>query len=527
MPASAPWRRGAPARRGRTPDDFRSATPSVRITLLATSCWTRQTEITDALVDVLISLIATINTRAERRVEGELLTDLRRVRNKEGVLFALAQAALEHPDDTVRDALYPVVGESILRDLTLEAKANQRAFRSRVRTVLSGSYTRHYRRMMPQLLAALKFESHNSGYRPVIEALDLLSRYADKHPRIKTLERTRIAKDIDYIVIYKLSRMARNRIDDAIVMADLRKRGVTLVSATESIDATPVGQLMHGILAAFNEYRSREDGADIAYKMGEKAKKGGTIGKAPIGYLNTIERVDGREVRSVTIDAQRGPYIKLAFELYAAGNKSLDDISGELTDRGLTTKATTRRPAGPISISKLSAMFRDRYYLGEVTYKQQSYPGRHEALVTEELFNRVNDLLDSRGVSGERRRVHHQYLKCSFFCGRCWQEDGTVRRMIIQRAIGRSGQEYYYFFCRGVQDKSCHARYANLDRVEDAVTEHYRTIQFSPAFIDRMTVVMQETLSDSESAQRLLKQQLEDQLKALEAKRGELARPGR
>lgn len=56
-------------------------------------------------------------------------------------------------------------------------------------------------------------------------------------------------------------------------MADLKRRGVSLVSATESIDDTPVGQLMHGILAAFNEYRSREGGADIAYKIGQKAKE--------------------------------------------------------------------------------------------------------------------------------------------------------------------------------------------------------------------------------------------------------------
>lgn len=81
------------------------------------------------------------------------------------------------------------------------------------------------------------------------------------------LERIRRDRDVDYVIVYKLSRFARNRTDDAIVMADLQKRGVTLVSATEQIDATPVGQLMHGILAAFNEYRSREDGADIAYKM--------------------------------------------------------------------------------------------------------------------------------------------------------------------------------------------------------------------------------------------------------------------
>lgn len=161
------------------PSDFRTASSPVRATLLAALCWTRQTEITDALVDVLISLVATINTRAERRVEGELLTDLRRVRNKESVLFALAQAALDHPDDTVREALYPVVGESTLRDLIAEARANQRVFRSRVRTVLSSSYTRHYRRMMPRLLAALEFESHNNSYRPVIDALDVLRRYAD------------------------------------------------------------------------------------------------------------------------------------------------------------------------------------------------------------------------------------------------------------------------------------------------------------------------------------------------------------
>lgn len=70
------------------------------------------------------------------------------------------------------------------------------------------------------------------------------------------LRRVRADRDVDYIVVYKLSRFARNRTDDAVVMADLKMRGVTLISATESIDASPVGQLMHGLLAAFNEYRS-------------------------------------------------------------------------------------------------------------------------------------------------------------------------------------------------------------------------------------------------------------------------------
>ncbi len=143
------------------PSDLRAADVPVRLTLLAALCSTRQAEITDGLVDLLNSLVLKISTQAERRVEGELLTDLRRVRNKDGLLFAVAGAALERPDDSVRSVVFPVVGETTLRDLVREAKANQQAFQTRVRTMLSGSYTNNYRRMLPQLLAALTFRSHN------------------------------------------------------------------------------------------------------------------------------------------------------------------------------------------------------------------------------------------------------------------------------------------------------------------------------------------------------------------------------
>jgi len=170
------------------PSDLRAADMPVRLTLLAALCATRQAEITDALVDLLNSLVLKISTRAERRVEGELLTDLRRVRNKEGLLFAVAGAALERPDDSVRSVVYPVVGETTLRDLVREAKANQQAFQTRVRKVLSGSYTNHYRRMLPQLLAALTFRSHNVAYRPVMDALEVLRRYAGRDGRSKVYD---------------------------------------------------------------------------------------------------------------------------------------------------------------------------------------------------------------------------------------------------------------------------------------------------------------------------------------------------
>jgi DNA invertase Pin-like site-specific DNA recombinase len=336
------------------------------------------------------------------------------------------------------------------------------------------------------------------------------------------LERIRRAKDVDYVIVYELSRLARNRIDDAIVMADLRKRGVTLISATESVDATPVGQLMHGILAAFNEYRSAKDGADIAYKMGEKAKKGGTLGIAPIGYINTIDRQDGREIRSVAVDPERAPYVRQAFELYAGGEATIDEIVDELNDRGLTTRASRARPAGPISKSKVAAMLKDPYYLGLVKYKGQTYEGRHPPIIDQELFDRVQDLLEARGYAGERRRRNHHYLKGSLFCGRCFDEDGTIRRMIIQRATGRHGGQYRYYFCRGVQSHVCDAPYSNLDLVEAAVEDHYKTLRFTPGFISSLRTVLRQTLTDSASATRLVRQDLHKQLKKLDVKEDNL-----
>lgn len=127
------------------PSDLRVAPRPVRLTLLAALCWVRARRDHRRAGGLLIGLIHKINTRADRRVERELTEDLRRVRGKEGILFRLAEAAVEHPDDTVRTALFPVVGEKTLRELVREAKANEQAFQARVRTVLRSSYSNHYR----------------------------------------------------------------------------------------------------------------------------------------------------------------------------------------------------------------------------------------------------------------------------------------------------------------------------------------------------------------------------------------------
>ncbi len=338
----------------------------------------------------------------------------------------------------------------------------------------------------------------------------------------RMLERIRRDRDVDFVIVYKLSRFARNQYDDAITMVELQKRGVTLISASESIDASPVGRLMHGVLAAFNDYQSRENGADIAYKLGQKAKNGGTISKAPIGYANVVERYEGRNVRSVAIDEVRAPFVRLAFELFATGDYSYDEVADELTDRGLVIAETARRPEHPISRNKVIQLLRDRYYLGEIVYKDESFPGRHPALVDAEVFDRVQVILRQRNRGHIRHSRHHTYLKGSLFCGRCRLEDGTVRRMILQRTIGRGGDEYRYFFCRGVQEHACNAPYSNDQRVERAVLEHYRTIKFQPEFVSAVRESMTATLADAKAATRLLRRQIKEQLAVLDGKEGQL-----
>jgi site-specific DNA recombinase len=92
--------------------------------------------------------------------------------------------------------------------------------------------------------------------------------------------------DVDIVIVYMLSRFARDRYEDAEFTMRLRNLGVLLVSATENIDETPSGELLHGIMAAINQYQSASAGKDISYKMTQKATTGGTPGLAPIGYLN-------------------------------------------------------------------------------------------------------------------------------------------------------------------------------------------------------------------------------------------------
>lgn len=114
--------------------------------------------------------------------------------------------------------------------------------------------------------------------------------------------------------------------------------------------------------------------------------------------------------------------------------KKAEAVRAEIDDRGLRTRQTPKRPSKQVSINTLSLMLKDRYYIGRITYKGEEYPGRHEPLVDEDLFDEVQSVMKARAAAGERRRVHHHYLKGSVFCGRC-RRAGINQRLNIQHTV--------------------------------------------------------------------------------------------
>jgi hypothetical protein len=90
------------------PSRLRAHSKAKRLTYLAALCFLRAQEITDALVDLLIHIVHKIDVHAEKRVEQEYLNEFKRVGNKEGILYQIAEAAVGHPDEPVREVVFPV-----------------------------------------------------------------------------------------------------------------------------------------------------------------------------------------------------------------------------------------------------------------------------------------------------------------------------------------------------------------------------------------------------------------------------------
>ena len=279
---------------------------------------------------------------------------------------------------------------------------------------------------------------------------------------------------IDYVIVHKLDRLARNRADDVEINRAFEDAGVRLVSTSENIDQTPGGMLLHGIMSSIAEFYSRNLANEVIKGMGEKARNGGTLGKAPLGYVNVRARDEhGREIRTIALDEERAPLVRLAFTEYATGSWTVRQLAEHLNNRGLTIPPTARRPTNPVSVRLLQTLLRNPYYKGVISFQGVEYAGAHEPLVDAATWQTVQDILTAH-TNGERQRMHNHHLKSTIVCGLCGA------RLLVQHATSRASGTYHYFVCaRRHRVHDCTFKAVLIDEVEARVAELYQQIRLS------------------------------------------------
>ena len=309
------------------------------------------------------------------------------------------------------------------------------------------------------------------------------ARQADRPALMQMIEYVK-THPVAYCIVHKVDRLARNRADDVAIHLALKEAGVLLVSATENIDETPSGMLLHGIMSTIAEFYSRNLATEVTKGMTQKAIGGGTLGKAPIGYLNVRVRDDqGREVRTVELDPERAPLIEWAFKAYASGNWTVSQLHDELTSRGLVSVPTPKRPPKPLAVSSVHRLLTNAYYKGDVVYRGTRYKGTHPVLVPTEVWYQVQSVLTAHKSAAEATQVHDHYLKGTVHCGQCGS------RLIVSNAKNRHGNVYCYFVCSGRHSKrtDCTRGAILIEDVEKLIEDYYAHVQISPAQRDALS----------------------------------------
>jgi site-specific DNA recombinase len=339
----------------------------------------------------------------------------------------------------------------------------------------------------------------------------------DGRPKfLEMMARIRNEKDVGAIIVYARSRMHRDAADAALTRRELKKLGVQLISIMDYTEDSYVGDLVAAILDGVNEYQSRASGADVAYKMGAKAANGGTPYQAPIGYRNAGEKVEGREIRTVVVDEERAPFIRMMFELYASGTYSLKELQRVVTDAGLRTRPSKRCPAGrEIPMYTIGVILRNRYYLGRVAFKGVEHQGRHEALVSQELFDRVQEVLRQKN-GGVRKRVYDHPLKGVLWCARCRS------RFYLDTVTNGRGIKYSYFVCSGRANKTCRSERVPVAMMEAEVRAHYGRLRISPALADELRTRLEQAFADRRRVDGEIRTQLAAERTRLERQQDQL-----
>ena len=234
--------------------------------------------------------------------------------------------------------------------------------------------------------------------------------------RNKFAEMLKYVKDkkLKIIVCEKADRLTRNFKDMVAVDGWLRQDGERKVHLVKDSlimhkDSRSQEKLNWGIRILFA--KNYIDNLSEEVKKGQKAKieAGWLPTKPPLGYKTVGEK--GHKIH--VVDDEVAPYIKTMFKLYSTGNYSLKKLCEIMYDKGLRSK--TGKPVGKSSMHRFLL---DPFYCGKMKWSDKIYQGKHKAIISEELFDKVQEKI-TRPINAPRYKKHLPIFKGKIKCGEC------------------------------------------------------------------------------------------------------------
>ena len=295
--------------------------------------------------------------------------------------------------------------------------------------------------------------AENNGYTVIGEYIDRAqSGRTDKRPEFQRMLSDSEKHTFQGIIVYQLDRFARNRYDSAINKAKLKKNDVRVLSAKENISDDPSGHFVEGVLESMAEYYSKELSQKIQRGMNINADKCLSNGSNPgLGYYVDAER-------RFHVDPDGAAVVKQIFEMYASG-KTVTEINQYLNSRQLKTSKGKE-----FNKNSLHRLLRNKRYIGYYIYKDTETPNGMPRIISDELFERVQKMLDKNKTAPARSRGKEEYLLTTkLFCGYCRE------MMTGYCGTSKTGAMYHYYVCKGAKKRQCKKKAVSKEKIEDRV----------------------------------------------------------
>jgi DNA invertase Pin-like site-specific DNA recombinase len=276
---------------------------------------------------------------------------------------------------------------------------------------------------------------------------------------------------IDVVVVYKVDRLTRSLADFAKMVELFDAHGVSFVAVTQQFNTTTsMGRLTLNVLLSFAQFEREVTGERIRDKIAASKRKGIWMGGVPpLGY-------DVKE-RQLVINRVEADVVKLIYDRYLKLG-CVRQLSKELERRGIVSKLRVshkgiRSGGCRFSRGALYQLLGNPIYIGEIRHKQERHPGQHEAILSSELWERVQERLNQKAA---RDRGTSNRSISSPLAGKVF--DAAGQPLYVQGAT-KSGRRYRYYVSKclvngGASDNSLGWRLSapELERVVAIVARH-------------------------------------------------------